>query len=69
MSLTDEGHYGPKQLNLLKVVWGEGFLSPGGTAEIDEIRWQFIEKNTFDGIEGIVRLSEIKKYRNQTYLN
>ena len=37
MSLTDEGHYGPKQLNLLNVVWGEGFLSPGGTAEIDEI--------------------------------
>ena len=37
MSLTDEGHYGPKQLNLLEVVWGEGFLSPGGTQEIDEI--------------------------------
>ena len=37
MSLTDEGHYGPKQLNLLKIVWGEGFLSPGGTEEIDEI--------------------------------
>ncbi len=37
MSLTDEGHYGPKQLNLLKVVWGEGFLSPGGTDEIDQI--------------------------------
>ena len=37
MSLTDEGHYGPKQLNLLEVVWGEGFLSPGGTEEIDEI--------------------------------
>jgi len=37
MSLTDEGHYGPKQLNLLKTVWGEGFLSPGGTDEIDEI--------------------------------
>ena len=37
MSITDEGHYGPKQLNLLKVVWGEGFLSPGGTEEIDEI--------------------------------
>ena len=37
MSLTDEGHYGPKQLNLLEVVWGEGFLSPGGTDEIDEI--------------------------------
>ena len=37
MSITDEGHYGPKQLNLLKTVWGEGFLSPGGTDEIDEI--------------------------------
>jgi len=37
MSITDEGHYGPKQLNLLKVIWGEGFLSPGGTDEIDEI--------------------------------
>ena len=37
MSLTDEGHYGPKQLNLLKTVWGEGFLSPGGTDEIDRI--------------------------------
>ena len=37
MSLTDEGHYGPKQLNLLKAVWGEGFLSPGGVDEIDEI--------------------------------
>ena len=34
-------------------------------AEIDEIRWQFIEKNTFEGLEGIVKLSEIKKYRNQ----
>ena len=37
MSLTDEGHYGPKQLNMLKTVWGEGFLSPGGTDEIDQI--------------------------------
>ena len=37
MSLTDEGHYGPKQLNLLKAVWGEGFLSPGGINEIDEV--------------------------------
>ena len=37
MSITDEGHYGPKQLNLLKTVWGEGFLSPGGTSEIDEV--------------------------------
>tara|TARA_B100001778_G_scaffold308355_1_gene289060 strand:- start:71 stop:1126 length:1056 start_codon:yes stop_codon:yes gene_type:complete len=32
--------------------------------KIDEIKYNFIEKNTFDGIEGIVRLSEIKKYRN-----
>jgi len=23
MSITDEGHYGPKQLNLLKTVWEE----------------------------------------------
>ena len=37
MSLTDEGHYGPKQLNMLKVIWGEGYLSPGGSSEIDEI--------------------------------
>tara|TARA_B100000242_G_scaffold215295_1_gene157005 strand:+ start:19 stop:801 length:783 start_codon:yes stop_codon:yes gene_type:complete len=37
MSLTDEGHYGPKQLNMLKTIWGEGNLSPGGTDEIDEI--------------------------------
>ena len=37
MSITDEGHYGPKQLNLLKTVWGEGFLSPGGVEEIDEV--------------------------------
>jgi len=37
MSLTDEGHYGPKQLNMLKTVWGEGFLSPGGKEEIDQI--------------------------------
>ena len=37
--------------------------------KVDEIKPEFIQKNTFDGIEGIVRLSEIKKYRNQTYLN
>lgn len=37
MSITDEGHYGPKQINLLKTIWGEGFLSPGGTDEIDEV--------------------------------
>ena len=37
--------------------------------KVDEIKWEFIQKNTFEGIEGIVKLSEIKKYRNQTYLN
>jgi len=37
--------------------------------KVDEIKWDFIQKNTFEGLEGIVRLSEIKKYRNQTYLN
>ena len=26
-----------KLLNLLKTIWGEGFLSPGGTNEIDEV--------------------------------
>ena len=36
---------------------------------INEIKWDFIQKNTFEGLEGIVRLSEIKKYRNYTYLN
>ena len=36
---------------------------------VDEIKWKFIEKNTFDGIEGIVKLSQIKRYRNYTYLN
>ena len=45
MTLTDEGHYGPKQLNLLKTVWGEGFLSPGGTEEIDEILKNIKVKN------------------------
>ena len=35
-------------------------------AKIDEIRWEFIEKNTFEGLEGIVKLSEIKKFRNLT---
>ncbi len=37
MSLTDEGHYGPKQLNMLEVIWGKGYLSPGGPDEIDQI--------------------------------
>ena len=40
-----------------------------GPFRILKNEWKFIEKNTFDGIKGIVKLSEIKKYRNQTYLN
>ncbi|XDZ66839.1 methyltransferase domain-containing protein [Alphaproteobacteria bacterium LSUCC0684] len=35
MSITDEGHYGDKQIRFLETVWGEGFLSPGGVEEID----------------------------------
>lgn len=35
MSITDEGQYGDKQIRFLETIWGEGFLSPGGTAEID----------------------------------
>lgn len=30
--------------------------------KVDEIKHEFIQKNTFKGLEGIVRLSEIKKY-------
>lgn len=32
--------------------------------KIDEIGHSFIQKNTFDGLEGILKLSEIKRYRN-----
>jgi len=39
------------------------------TCKVDELKWDFIQKNTFEGLEGIVRLSEIKKYKNYTYLN
>ncbi len=35
MSITDEGEYGQKQIDFLELVWGEGFLSPGGSAEVD----------------------------------
>ena len=41
MSLTDEGHYGPKQLHMLEVIWGKGYLSPGGSDEIDQIIGEF----------------------------
>ena len=35
MSITDEGEYGKKQIDTLEMIWGEGFLSPGGSEEID----------------------------------
>ena len=35
MSITDDGEYGQKQINTLELIWGEGFLSPGGNKEID----------------------------------
>ena len=33
-------------------------------ANKDEIGWDWIQKNTFDGLEGIVKMTEIKKYTN-----
>ncbi len=35
MSITDDGEYGQKQIDFLELIWGQGFLSPGGTAEVD----------------------------------
>jgi len=32
--------------------------------KVDEIKHEFIQKNTFDGLKGIVRLSEIKQYQS-----
>ena len=37
MSITDEGEYGKKQIDTLEMIWGEGYLSPGGASEIDLI--------------------------------
>ena len=33
-------------------------------ANKDEISWEWIQKNTFHGLEGIVKMSEIKRYNN-----
>ena len=33
MSITDEGEYGKKQIDTLEMIWGEGYLSPGGASE------------------------------------
>ena len=35
MSITDDGEYGQKQIDFLELIWGKGFLSPGGTTEVD----------------------------------
>ena len=33
-------------------------------ANKDEIGWDWIQKNIFEGLEGIVKMTEIKKYTN-----
>ena len=33
-------------------------------ANKDEISWEWIQKNTFEGLEGIVKMTEIKKFNN-----
>ena len=35
MSITDDGDYVEKQVGFLEIIWGEGFLSPGGIEELD----------------------------------
>ena len=35
MSIADDRDYGITQIMFLEAIWGEGFLSPGGTKEID----------------------------------
>ena len=34
---THDDEYDPKLLAVLELIWGEGFLSPGGPAAVDEI--------------------------------
>ena len=46
MSITDEGEYGKKQIDTLEMIWGEGYLSPGGASEIDLILIDKSLKNT-----------------------
>ena len=33
-------------------------------ANKDEISWKFIQKNTFHSLEGIVKMTEIKRFNN-----
>ena len=37
MSITDKSEYGEKQIKTLELIWGEGFLSPGGIDEINKV--------------------------------
>ena len=50
MSITDDGDYGEKQVDFLEIIWGEGFLSPGGFEEIDLMLGdiEISEKNVLD---------------------
>ena len=34
---SEPGEYDIDMLALLQIMWGDGFLSPGGSAEIDRI--------------------------------
>ena len=34
---TQDDEYDPKMLAMLELIWGEGFLSPGGPAAVDDI--------------------------------
>jgi hypothetical protein len=36
-------------------------------AKKDEISWEWIEKNTFKGLEGIVKMTEIQRYFNSIH--
>jgi len=37
MNASQPGEYDPGMLALLQIVWGEGFLSPGGAAELERV--------------------------------
>jgi phosphoethanolamine N-methyltransferase len=35
--LSEPGEYDPAMLELLQILWGDGFLSPGGSGELDRL--------------------------------
>jgi len=37
MGETEELEYDENMISLLEAVWGEGFMSPGGTDEVDRV--------------------------------